>query len=67
MANNQENSRKKKKHHNFNANQIEKALEVRKGMSCRKAAAMFDVSKSTLNRHINFKNTGKVGRPCLCL
>lgn len=39
-------------------------MEVGKGISLRKAAEKFGVSKSTLNRYKK-KNTGKVGRPCV--
>lgn len=60
-----QNKSKKKKYQDFEDIQLQKAIiEVKtKGTSLRKAAKKFGVSKSTLNRHLNNKNTGKVGRP----
>lgn len=53
-----------RKYRNFSNDQLIKAVEaVRSGLSLRKAEEQFGVPRCSINRAINGKNTGKVGRP----
>lgn len=52
------------KYKDYTGDQLDKAIEaVRNGTSLRKAAEEFGVSRCSINRAINVKNRGKVGRP----
>lgn len=53
-----------RKYKDYTEDQLDKAIEaVRNGTSLRKAAEEFGVSRCSINRAINLKNRGKVGRP----
>ncbi|XP_072392346.1 uncharacterized protein [Diabrotica undecimpunctata] len=53
-----------RKYRNFSEEQLHKAVEaVRSGISLRKAENKFGIPRCSINRAINGKNTGKVGRP----